>query len=126
MIRTPADAGPSGRSGLWLSAPPLVRPGHAPSASSHPSRLSASAADSGSPLGHHRGMKSRERRDEEAVTIFASLLLFLLVAAAGALVLVLASLFVPLSGDVLNVLVYAVLVCAVVAAGRYVYLHRGR
>ena len=71
-------------------------------------------------------MKSRERRDEEAVTIGVSLLLFVLVAAAGALVLVLASLVVPLSGEVQDLLVYAVFVCAVVASGRYVYRRRGR
>lgn len=89
-------------------------------------RETSTAAHRVSRIGHHRGMKSRERRDEEAVTIVVSLLLFVLVAAAGALLLVLASLAVPLSGDVLNLLVYAVLACAVVASGRYVYRHRGR
>lgn len=71
-------------------------------------------------------MKSQERRDEEAVTIFAGLLVFLLASAAGAAVLVLANQFVALNGDVLNVLVYAVLGCAVVALIRYVHRHRGR
>lgn len=71
-------------------------------------------------------MKSQERRDEEAVTIFAGLLVFLLASAAGAAVLVLANQFVALNGDVLNVLVYAVLGCAVVASIRYVHRHRGR
>lgn len=71
-------------------------------------------------------MKSQERRDEAAVTIFTGLLVFLLASAAGAVVLVLANQFVPLSGDGLNVLVYAVLGCAVAASIRYVYRHRGR
>lgn len=71
-------------------------------------------------------MKSQQRRDEEAVTIFAGLLLFLLVAGAGAVVLVLAHRFVTLDGDVLNALAYAVLGCALVASIRYIDRHRGR
>jgi hypothetical protein len=71
-------------------------------------------------------MKSRERRDEEAVTIVVGLLLFVLAAAAGTLVLVMASRVIPLRGHVLNLLVYPVLVCAAVTSGCYVYRHRGR
>ena len=59
----------------------------------------------GSLGGRHDGlMKSQQRRDEETVTIFAGLLLFLLVTGAGAVALVLASRFVTLDGRVLNVL----------------------
>jgi ACR3 family arsenite efflux pump ArsB len=71
-------------------------------------------------------MKSQERRDEEAVTIFTGLLLFVLVAAVGALVLVLVHQSVSLRGDVLSVLVYVVLGCAVAASIRYIYRHRPR
>jgi hypothetical protein len=73
---------------------------------------------------HHGHVKSQQRRDEEAVTIFAGLLLFALVMGAGAVVLVLAHRYVTLDGDVLNVLAYAVLGCAVVALIRYIYRHR--
>ncbi len=71
-------------------------------------------------------MKSQQRRDEEAVTIFAGLLLFLLVTGAGAVALVLARRLVTLDGRVLNVLAYAVLACAVAASIRYIYRHRVR
>jgi hypothetical protein len=71
-------------------------------------------------------MKSQQRRDEETVTIFAGLLLFLLVTGAGAVALVLARRFVMLDGRVLNVLAYAVLACAVAASIRYIYRHRVR
>ena len=71
-------------------------------------------------------MKSQERRDEEAVTIFTGLLLFLLVTGAGAVALVLARRLVTLDGRVLNVLAYAVLACAVAASIRYIYRHRVR
>ena len=71
-------------------------------------------------------MKSQQQRDEEAVTIFAGLLLFLLVAGAGAVVLVLAHRLVTLDGDVLNALGYAVLGGALVASIGNIYRHRGR
>jgi|tagenome__1003787_1003787.scaffolds.fasta_scaffold18737599_1 hypothetical protein len=71
-------------------------------------------------------MKSQQRRDEEAVTIFAGLLMFLLVTGAGAVVLALADRFVTLDGDAPNVLGYAVLGGALVASIRYIYRHRGR
>lgn len=71
-------------------------------------------------------MKSQERRDEETVTIFAGLLLFLLVAAVGAVTLVIAHQFVALKGDLLNVLVYGVLGAAVAVSVRYIYRNRGR
>lgn len=71
-------------------------------------------------------MKSQQRRDEEAVTIFAGLLMFLLVTGAGAVVLVLARRFVTLDGDALNVLGYAVLGGALVASIGYIYRHRGQ
>ena len=77
--------------------------------------------------GRHDGLvKSQQRRDEEAVTIFAGLLLFLLVTGAGAVALVLARRLVTLDGRVLNVLAYAVLACAVAASIRYIYRHRVR
>ena len=71
-------------------------------------------------------MKSQQRRDEETVTIFAGLLLFLLVTGAGATALVLARRLVTLDGRVLNVLAYAVLACAVAASIRYIYRDRVR
>ena len=71
-------------------------------------------------------MKSQQRRDEEAATIFAGLLLFLLVTGAGAVALVLAHRLVSLDGRVLNVLAYAVLACAVAASIRYISRHRVR
>ena len=71
-------------------------------------------------------MKSQERRGEEAVTIFVGLLLFLLVTGVGAVVLMLGNQFVALNGNVLKVLVYAVLGCAVGASIRYIYRHPGR
>lgn len=71
-------------------------------------------------------MKSQERRDEEAVTIFAGLLLFLLAAAAGAVVLVIVHQLIPLNGDLLNVLVYGVLGGAAVVSISYIYRNRGR
>jgi hypothetical protein len=58
-------------------------------------------------------MKSQEQRDEETVTIFAGLLLFLLLTALGAVALLSVHQFVALKGDMLNVLVYGVLVAAV-------------
>jgi hypothetical protein len=84
-------------------------------------------AQAGSLGGRHDGLvKSQQRRDEEAVTIFAGLLLFLLVTGAGAVALVLARRLVTLDGRVLNVLAYAVLACAVAASIRYIYRHRVR
>ena len=81
----------------------------------------------GSLGGRHDGlMKSQQRRDEETVTIFAGLLLFLFVTGAGAVAIVLARLFVTLDGRVLNVLACAVLACAVAASIRYIYHHRVR
>jgi hypothetical protein len=61
---------------------------------------------------------------EEALTIVTGLLLFVLAAAGGALVLVLVHQSVSLTGDVLSVLVYGVLGCAVTASIRYIYRHR--
>lgn len=69
-------------------------------------------------------MKSQERRDGDAVTIFTGLLLFALTAAAGAVLLVVADQLVELHGAVLDILVYGVLVCAVAVAVRYIYRHR--
>jgi hypothetical protein len=71
-------------------------------------------------------MKSQERRDEETVTIFAGLLLFLLTTAIGAISLVIVHQFVALKGDLLNVLVYGVLGAAVAVSVRYLYRNRGR
>jgi hypothetical protein len=71
-------------------------------------------------------MKSQERRDEEAVTIFAGLLLFLLVTATSAVALVVVRQFVAVKGDLLHVLVYGVLGCAAVVSIRYIYRNRGR
>jgi hypothetical protein len=70
-------------------------------------------------------MKSQQRRDEETVTIFAGLLLFLLVTAIGAVALVLVDQFVALRGDLLNLLVYGVLGAAAVVSIRYIYRNRG-
>jgi hypothetical protein len=71
-------------------------------------------------------MKSQERRDEQAVTIFTGLLLFLLVTAAGAVALVILHQVVALKGDLLNVLVYGVLGAAAVVSIRYIQRNRGR
>ena len=71
-------------------------------------------------------MKSQERRDEETVTIFAGLLLFLLVTVLGAVVLLSVHQFVALKGDRLNVLVYSVLGAAVAVSIRYIRRNRGR
>lgn len=71
-------------------------------------------------------MKSQGRRDKQPVTIFAGLLLFLLVTAACAVALVIVHQVVELKGDLLNVLVYGVLGGAAVASIRYIYGNRGR
>jgi hypothetical protein len=44
--------------------------------------------------GRHGAMRSQERRDDQEVTTFAGLLLFLLITAAGVVVFVLAHQFV--------------------------------
>lgn len=79
-----------------------------------------------STAGHHGLMKSEERRDKEAVTIFAGLLLFLLVAAPGAVVLVIVHQLVPLNGDLLNVLAYGVLGGAAAVSINFIYRNQGR
>lgn len=71
-------------------------------------------------------MKSQERRDEQTVTIFAGLLLFLLVTAAGVVALVIVHQFVALNWDLLNVLVYGVLGAAAIVSIRYIHRNRGR
>lgn len=71
-------------------------------------------------------MKSQERRDEEAVTIFAGLLLFLLVTAAGAVVLLMVHQLVSLKRDLLNILIYGDFGSAALMSIRYIYRHRGR
>ena len=71
-------------------------------------------------------MKSQERRDEETVTIFAGLLLFLLLTALGAVALLSVHQFVALQGGLLNVLVYGVLGAAVAVSIRYIRRNRGR
>jgi hypothetical protein len=71
-------------------------------------------------------MKSQERRDEETVTIFAGLLLFLLVTALGAVALLSAHQFVAFKGDLLNALVYGILGAAVATSIRYIRRNRGR
>ena len=71
-------------------------------------------------------MKCEERRDEQTVTIFAGLLLFVWVTAAGAVALVILPQFVGLKGDLLNVLAYGVLGSAAAVSIRYVYVNRGR
>lgn len=71
-------------------------------------------------------MKSQERRDEETVTIFAGLLLFLLVTTLGAVALVSVHQFLALNGDLLNVLVYGVLGAAVAVSIRYIRRNPGR
>jgi hypothetical protein len=76
--------------------------------------------------GHHGFVKSQERRDEQTVTSFAGLLLFLLVTVAGAVALVIVHQFVELKGSLLNVLVYGVLGGAAVVSIRYIYRNRGR
>ena len=69
-------------------------------------------------------MKSRERRDEEAVTISVGLLLFALVLVVGGLVLALAHRLAGFDDGVVTVLAWLVLASAVVASVRYVYRHR--
>jgi hypothetical protein len=69
-------------------------------------------------------MRSPERREEETVTIFAGLLLFLLVTATGAVVLAIVHQFVALKGNLLNVLVYGVLGGAAVVSIRYIHRNR--
>lgn len=71
-------------------------------------------------------MKSQGRRDKQPVTIFAGLLLFLLVTAASAVALLILHQFVALNGDVLNVLGYGVLGAATVVSIRYIHRNRGR
>lgn len=71
-------------------------------------------------------MKSQERRDEETVTIFAGLMLFLLVTALGAVALVTVQQFIALKGDALNVLVHGVLGAAAIVSIRYIHRNRGR
>ena len=71
-------------------------------------------------------MKSQERRDAEAVTIVAGLMLFLSVAAVGAVALVILHQFVALKGDPLNVLAWCVLGGGAALAIRYVYGNRDR
>jgi hypothetical protein len=69
-------------------------------------------------------MKSQERRDGDAITIFAGLLLSAMTAAAGAVLLVVADHLVDLHGTVLDTLACGALVCAVAAAVGYIYRHR--
>lgn len=71
-------------------------------------------------------MKSQQRRDDETVTIFAGLLLFLLMTALSAVALLIVHQFVALKGDLLNVLVYVVLGAAVVVSIRYIRRNPGR
>jgi hypothetical protein len=69
-------------------------------------------------------MKSQQRRDEETVTIFAGLLLFLLVTVVGAVALVIVHQLVALKGDLLNDLVYGVLGAAAAVSIRFLYRSR--
>lgn len=71
-------------------------------------------------------MKSQERRDEETVSIFAGLLLFLLVTALGAVALLSVHQFVAIKGDLLNVLACGHLGAAVAISIRYIRRNRGR
>jgi uncharacterized membrane-anchored protein len=71
-------------------------------------------------------MKSQERRDAETLTIFAGLLLFLLVTAVGAVALVIVHQFAAIKGGLLNVLVYGVVGGAAVVSIRYIYRNQGR
>jgi uncharacterized membrane protein YuzA (DUF378 family) len=71
-------------------------------------------------------MKTQQQRDEEAITIFAGILLFLVVIGAGAVVLLVADQLVALHGGLLDVLVYGIVGLAAVSMIGYLYRHRVR
>jgi hypothetical protein len=70
-------------------------------------------------------MKSQQRRDQEAITIFAGLLLFALVNAVGAIAIVLAHQLAGLEGAAVDVSFYVIVGCGVAASVYYIYRHRG-